>query len=135
VNVVVDTPVWSLLLRREKPDPGNPFITILRFHLDRSDCIHLIGPILQELLDGIKYRKHFDTLVDYFTRFPLIEIDRNDYIEAARLKNICRSHGIQAGPIDALIAAVCAERGYPLLTADKDFDYIARVGRLILLRP
>jgi len=37
---------------------------------------------------------------------------------AARLQSLCRSKGVNAGPIDCLIAAACCQHRFPLLTAD-----------------
>lgn len=133
MNIVVDTSVWSLFLRREKRDDSDAHLRILRHCIEREDCIHLIGPILQELLDGIKHHKQFDLLVEYFTPFPLIDLIRSDFIEAARLKNKCRKRGIQASSIDFLITSVCINRNYPLLTADQDFNYISRHCEVQLL--
>jgi predicted nucleic acid-binding protein len=133
VNLIVDTSVWSCFLRRRKTDEQNPYVTRLRHHLEAQDCIHLLGPILQELLDGIKEPRQFDILRDYLTPFPLIELTREDFIEAARLRNGCRSKGIQASPTDFLISAVCILRNYPLLTADNDFNYIASHCKIDLI--
>jgi predicted nucleic acid-binding protein len=135
VNLVVDTSVWSLLLRRERHDETSVHLAQLRRHLKADDAIHLIGPIVQEILDGFRNDKQFDLLVDYLEPFPLIELIRNDFIHAARLKNTCRSRGVQAGTVDFLIAAVCERRNYPLLTTDRDFEYISRYSRLLLIKP
>ena len=133
MNLIVDTSVWSLFLRRVKVDRDNPFVLQLRHHIEKQDCIHLVGIVLQELLDGLKSPGHFNLLLDYFDSFPLIELVRDDFIEAARLKNRCRSKGIQAGSVDFLIAATAINRNYPLLTADKDFSYIAKYCKLMLI--
>jgi predicted nucleic acid-binding protein len=126
VNLVVDTSVWSLLLRRERRDETDRHVKKLRYHLEHDDCIHLPGVVLQELLDGVLHSKQFDLLLDYLTPFPLIELTRQDFIQAARLKNKCRTKGVTAGTIDFLIASACINRLYPLLTADRDFEHIAR---------
>jgi predicted nucleic acid-binding protein len=133
VNLLVDTSVWSLFLRRKKENNHNPYVMQLRYHLESEDCIHLTGPILQELLDGIKEKKQFELLREYVEPFPLIQLQREDFIEAARLRNHCRSRGIQAGPVDFLISASCLLRNYPLLTADQDFHHIAAHSELTLI--
>ena len=133
MNLVVDTSVWSLFLRRKKIDDENPFVQKLRYHLKNQDCIFLIGLILQEILDGIDSDEQFDKLRKYFKPFALIDHDREDFIQAARMKAVCRRKGIQAGTIDFLIASVCTQRNYPLLTADKDFFNIAAHTSLTLL--
>jgi predicted nucleic acid-binding protein len=133
VNLLVDTSVWSLFLRRQKRNDADPYVVRLRYHLEGEDCIHLIGLILQELLDGVKDHKQFNVLRDYLEPFPLIELDREDYVEGSRLRNYCRGRGIQASPADFLISAACIRRNYPLLTADADFRHIAVHSKLILI--
>jgi predicted nucleic acid-binding protein len=133
VNLLVDTSVWSLFLRRQKKNDTDPYVVRLRLHFDGEDCIHLIGPILQELLDGVKEHKQFELLCDYLEPFPLISLDREDFIEASRLRNYCRSRGIQASSTDFLISTVCIRRNYPLLTANADFKHIAIHSKLTLI--
>lgn len=133
MNLVVDTSVWSLLLRRKDFTSDHPLVQKLRSYIEHQDGIFIIGPILQEILDGIRSEAQFYKLIDYFSAFPLLEIDRNDYIEASRLRNHCRSKSIQAGPVGFIIAAACIRWNYPLLTTDLDFTLIARHSPLTLL--
>ena len=133
MNLIVDTSVWSLFLRRKELNEDDVYVKKLKYYVDNQDCIHLIGNILQEILDGIKQEKQFNLLIEYFKPFPLIDFERNDFIFAANLKNICRKKGIQASSIDFLITSVCINRNYPLLSSDKDFIHIAKNCNLILL--
>ena len=131
MNLVVDTSVWSLVLRRSRMDEGNPHVHAFRRHLESGDGLFLIGNILQELLDGLRSPKQFDRLLALLDPFPLRDVDRRTYVAAARLRSICRAKGIAAGPIDFLIAAACCQHGFPLLTADKDFMRIAAHCELV----
>lgn len=90
----------------------------------------LIGNILQELLDGVRTLHDFERLLKILKPFPLLDLTRDTYIAASQLRNTCRLKGVQAGPIDFLIAAACIEHGFPLLTADRDFSYIANHSNL-----
>lgn len=135
MNVLVDTSVWSLVLRRPQVDEQNPYVHAFRTHIDQEDGLFLTGNILQELLDGMKSQKDFQRLLNLLNPFPLIELHRETYVSAARLRNTCRSKGVQAGPIDFLIAAACIEQGLPLLTADQDFLHISRYSDLVVLAP
>ena len=135
VNLVVDTSVWSHFLRRKNRDENSPYVKQFYYLLERQDCIHLIGVIIQELLDGIKLSRQFELITEYLEPFPLIDHTREDFIEAARLKNKCRKKGIQAGSIDFLIASVCINRNFPFLTADDDFMYIAKHCDLHVIKP
>lgn len=126
MNLIVDTSVWSLVLRRTKIDHENQHVKIFKNCLQNGDNIHLLGNILQELLDGLSRETDQNRLLKTLTPFPLIKPERDDYIQAARLRNLCRKKGIQASPVDFLISATCAKRGYPLLTSDQDFFRIAK---------
>jgi len=101
--------------------------------VEAGDGLFLIGNILQELLDGLRSPKQFDRLLRLLDPFPILEIDRQTYVEAARLRSLCRAKGVNAGPIDFLIAAGCCQYGFPLLTADKDFARIAAYCDLVTL--
>ena len=135
MNLVVDTSVWSLILRRPQVEADNPFVVAFRRHLTAEDGLFLLGTILQELLDGLRSRSQFQRLTRSLEPFPLLVPNRTTYIEAARLRTAFRGKGIQASPVDCLIAAVCIEQGFPLLTADRDFLRIARDSELMVLPP
>jgi predicted nucleic acid-binding protein len=133
VNLVVDTSVWSLILRRPQADGTHPLVQAFRAHLEADDGILLIGTILQELLDGLREKKDFDRLKRLLDPFPLLPLERDTYIAAAALRQHCRTKGVQATAGDCLIAAACIEHGFPLLTADRDFFHIAKHSELVLL--
>ncbi len=133
MNLVVDTSVWSLVLRRPRVDEDNQHVRAFRRHLESGDGFFLIGNVLQELLDGLRSAKQFDRLLTLLDPYPLLELDRQTYAAAARLRASCRAKGVNAGPIDFLIAAACCHHGFPLLTADKDFSRIAGHCDLITL--
>ncbi|MFB3892077.1 MAG: PIN domain-containing protein [Phycisphaerae bacterium] len=133
MNILVDSSIWSLVLRREGVDPQAPGVKALYACMGRGDQIHLIGSILQEVLSGIKSADQFYKVRDGLAILPLIDLTRDTYIDAARLFNACQRMGIQAGQTDCLIAAAAVENGYPLLTMDDDFLHIARCCELRLL--
>ena len=133
MNLVVDTSVWSLVLRRPRVDEDDPYVRAFRWHLESGDGLFLVGNILQELLDGLRSTKQFDRLLTLLDPYPLIELTRQTYVAAARLQSVCRSKGVNAGSIDSLIAAACCQHGFPLLTADKDFVRIAGYCDLVTI--
>ena len=133
MNLVVDTSVWSLVLRRPRVNEDDPRVRAFRWHLESGDGLFLLGNILQELLDGLRSPKQFDGLLTLLDPYPLLELNRQTYSAAARLQSVCRSKGVNAGPIDFLIAAACCQHGFPLLTADKDVSRIAAHCDLMVL--
>ncbi len=133
--VVIDSSVWSFILRRRLPDASNPWVHAFREHVSGDDAIVLLGPILQELLSGLRWPRDFERLLKALDPFPLVPLERGTHILAARISNQCRRRGVQTTAGDCLIAAGCVEYGYPLLTADQDFARIARHCDLRLLPP
>lgn len=132
VNLVVDTSAWSLVLRPRKVEEKHPLVSAFRRHIEANDGMFLIGNILQELLDGVRSSDDFKRLTRLLEPFPLLSLQRTTYVEAARLRQHCRSRGVQATPIDFLIAAACVEHQLPLLTADRDFFHIAKHSEPLL---
>ena len=132
MRVLVDTSVWSLALRRKIPSAQTEVLRLTELISD-GQPIFLTGIILVEILQGIKEQPQSLRMRQYLEVFPLIELDRAGYINAARLSSRCRSKGIQSGTVDALIAQTAIEHGCYLLTADQDFAQIARYSDLKLL--
>jgi len=132
VSVIVDTSVWSHALRRNTP-PNDPQTRKLAYLLNRGQDLFLLGVILQELLQGIRNQADFDKVREHLEVFPVLQLERQDYIAAAELRNQCASHGINAGTIDFQIAAACIQYDYSLLTCDSDFTHIASCCSLRLI--
>ncbi len=130
--ILVDTSVWSLSLRKRGP-ADHPAVRQLTTDLQEDRDVVLTGLILQEILQAFRNDVTFKRLVDYFEGFPLLEIQRADYISAARLHRRCASRGIVASTADCLIAAAALAYGCSLLTTDKDFELMAGVSELKLV--
>jgi predicted nucleic acid-binding protein len=132
MKLLVDTSIWSLALR-QKPHILNKEALILKNFIEQGEDIYLVGIILQEILQGIKNPKDFLQLKEYLEAFPLIELTREDYVKAAKLKNILIKKGRQISTFDALIAHTAISRDLYLFTADNDFSHIAKSTKLKLL--
>jgi predicted nucleic acid-binding protein len=132
--VLVDTPIWSLALRRKHADL-NPrelrLITTLR-ELIQDGRAQLVGPVRQELLSGIREEASFKKLRNQLQAFEQVPFDVADYEEAARLNNQCRTRGIAGSAIDFLICAAALRRNWQIFTTDRDFSHYATVLPLTL---
>ena len=134
MNVIIDTSIWSLALRRST-EKGNSKQKILLAELikliDNSEAI-LINPVRQELLTGLKLKEQFGKLKELLRGFPEVPILREDFESAAELSNLARSKGIQTSPIDSLLWAICKRTKFPLFTSDTDFQRMNKVSPLKL---
>lgn len=133
MNLLVDTSVWSLALRRDQTGV-DPAVRFLSRALSDGDGLFTTGLILQELLQGFSGPRARDAIVERFAALPLLVPDRVDHIEAAELRNECRRRGVQVGTIDALLAQLCIRYSLTCLTTDRDFERIAGVRALDVWR-
>ena len=133
MNLLVDTPVWSLALRRKADDlsPGEERITQALADAIRDGRAQLIGVVRQELLSGIREEQRFKKLRDYLRAFDEPALEMGDYEEAAEMHNRCRARGIAGSTIDFLICAVASRRKWQVFTTDQDFE---RYGRVLGLK-
>jgi predicted nucleic acid-binding protein len=127
--VIVDTPVWSLVLRRRPGhlNPSEQDLTKVVAELIREGRVEILGPIRQELLSGIREEAQFEKVGRYLRAFqePLLEVA--DYEEAARMSNQCRARGISGSTVDFLICAAAHRRSWAIFTTDLDFQRYPRV--------
>ena len=75
--------------------------------LENGDPLLTTGFVLQELLQGFTGPKAREQIIERFSALPLLVPERQDHIDAAELRNVCRRHGRQAGMLDALFAQLC----------------------------
>jgi predicted nucleic acid-binding protein len=135
MEVLVDTSIWSLLLRRtSRSSPAASSIESVLRRLVTSGRAVILGPVRQELLTGIRSATEFNKLRDYLRLFPDQAIETEDFETAAEYANACTSAGVQGTPTDMLICAVAIRRSWEVLTRDRDFDRYAAVLPLHLHR-
>jgi predicted nucleic acid-binding protein len=134
--VLVDTPVWSLALRRrpEHLSAQQQQLTDALAELIGEGRVQMLGPIRQELLSGIREEAQFRKLRDYLRAFPEHPLEASDYEDAADMNNRCRAKGIAGSAVDFLICAAAHRRNWTIFTTDRDFQNYASVLPLRLHR-
>lgn len=128
MNVLVDTPVWSLALRRK---PENLSVREQRVvdecaELVREGRALMAGPVRQELLSGVREEAQFERLRRSLAAFPDTALEEDDFVRAARFYNRCRKQGIIGGPIDLLLCAVASRARVAVFSTDRDFAHYGR---------
>ena len=129
MKVLVDTSVWSLMLRR---DPANLNGAEKKIVRELQDIVNdgraqIIGPIRQELLSGIKSDRQYEALRQKLAVFDDAKLTTRDYEGAATAANLCSTAGVPTSSIDVLICAVALDRQWPILTTDKGFVHFQKV--------
>lgn len=131
--ILLDTSALSRVLRR-KPSPKLDSIAthLEELLLDNTE-LAIPGIVVQEILSGIRSPQQFTAVRRRLQAFPIVLASTDDHFNAARIVNQCRSGGLVAGSIDALIAALAIRRDAELFSLDRDFFRIAAFVPLRLL--
>jgi predicted nucleic acid-binding protein len=128
LSAVVDTNVWTLLVRRRAASlkaADAAAVAELRRLGGESRAI-LIGAVRQEVLSGIRHAEQFERIRRSLRGFDDTPSLARDHERAAEFFNTCRSAGVQGSPTDFLICAVSERVGIPIFTLDRDFEAFAR---------
>lgn len=133
MNIVIDTSVWSLALRRQPSSRASAALELA--DLVREGRAAMLGPVRQELLSGVRAEQQYQTLRGYLRAFPDIALEAEDYEKAASFFNQCRAKGVQGSNTDFLICAVAARRRFGILTTDTNFLHFAKVLPIELHSP
>ena len=128
MRVLVDTTIWSLALRRRPRKLGAPQQALVGelTELIEGGRAALTGVIRQELLSGIRDEPAFERLRGRLRHFDDEALTADDYEEAARHYNVCRSAGVAGSAIDFLLCAIASRRDLAIFTTDRDFERYAK---------
>lgn len=130
--MIVDTSVWIDFFN------GHPSSQAQRLTraIEDNEPISLPGLVLTEILLGLQNddeAKRIAQLLEAFHDVP--EPSRADHMAAAALYRACRTKGVRIrSTVDCVIAQLCLRDGQALLAKDRDFDRIAELTDLQLVR-
>jgi predicted nucleic acid-binding protein len=127
MSVLVDTPVWSLALRRRSTDLSSHDRRIVHAlqELARQGEVELLGLVRQEVLSGISDPQRFFTIREQLRVFANTTLVPEDFEEAASLSNRCRRSGIASSTVDMLICAIASRHNWQIFSTDRDFLHYA----------
>lgn len=118
-NVLIDSSCWIKFIR------NNPVEVADRVEeLIENNSASICGIIELEVLSGAHNSKQRDLIVRNFSILNYYNIEREDYISAAKLISDNRKIGTSFSQNDALIAQICIKHNLKLYTLDKDFSRI-----------
>jgi len=126
--ILVDTSIWIDLLAA-KPRHAISEEDLFRF----TTC----GPIVQEVLQGLKRGTPSDVFREAFLALPVLcdPVPVSLFLSAAEIYREGRWRGITIrSSVDCLIAAIAIDHGVTLWHRDRDFSAIARYTRLVEVR-
>ena len=125
-GTLVDTSVWIDFFR------GVPSIKNSLEKLIARDEIFTAGPILYELLQGVKLPEERKQVKEALLSTNYLEITSNDWEEAALLSSMLRVQGITLPMTDILIGHLAKVSNLEVISFDPHFDQIPGLKHRIL---
>lgn len=137
MNVLVDTTIWSLALRRKAQQLNSAEHAAVAelTSLIQEGRARIIGLVRQELLSGIRTPSQYEKLRAILRSFPDEPVATQDYEAAAKTGNDCRARGIAVSVSDMLICAIAIARDWSIFSTDPDFKSYAKILPLKLHTP
>jgi predicted nucleic acid-binding protein len=127
MNVLIDTSIWSLALRRRKVPldlQQRRLVDEWRRLIEKDQAV-VVGPVRQEILSGIASSDQFEQIRKRISGFDCPDAVVDDFDQAAIFYNhLCRV-GVAGGAIDLLICGMAYRRGLSIFTNDRDFERYA----------
>jgi predicted nucleic acid-binding protein len=117
-GTLVDTSVWIDFFR------GVPSIKIALEKLLAKDEIFTAGPILYELLQGVRLPEEKKQVKEALLSTNYLDITLNDWEEAALLSSTLRAQRITLPMTDILIGLLAKTRDLEIISFDPHFDQI-----------
>jgi len=131
MKILVDTCIWSLVLRRRQPDER------VRNELGKLVLGHrvaMIGPLRQEILTGIPDKAQFHRLQAHLRAFDDVVLLGHHFELAAEISNSCLVKGLQGSHTDFLMCAVAKAEKLAIYTNDLDFTRYSKIVGLSLYK-
>ena len=127
--ILVDTSIWIELLSRKA-----------RLAVREEDLLRFVtcGPIVQEVLQGLRPGSQSDAFREAFLAIPVLSdpIPLDLFVSASDIYRHGRTKGFTIrSSLDCLIAAIAIENRTPVWHRDRDFTAIARYTALRVADP
>ncbi len=114
-KIIVDTSIWIEYFKN-----NTSIADSIDAGLDKG-YVYTVGPVLSELLQGVKSQKEFNMLSKVIHAIPYLDCDSKDWIDAGILSYSLRKKGITLPLTDIIIAAIAKNNHAAIYTLDKHF--------------
>ena len=117
-KMIVDTSVWIEYFKNTAD-----IVEIVDDGLDK-EYVYIAGPIISELLQGVKTEKELNMLSMHINAVPNFKYDTKDWIDAGIMSYSLRKKGVTIPLTDIMIAVIAKNNKAAIFTLDKHFNYI-----------
>lgn len=116
-KILLDTSAWVEYFK------GNPKVAAM-VHDQEAHSAYITGPVITELIQGMKTEKEKETFAASLESLPLLTITDQDWVDAGIFGAQLRSKGITTPLADLIIYTVASNNNCSICTLDKHFKII-----------
>jgi tRNA(fMet)-specific endonuclease VapC len=127
-RIIVDTSMWIEYFKNNKK-----YVPFIEDSLNLENIL-ISGPIISELLHGVKSEKEYELLSESISAVPFAECVFDDWIKTGETLYNLKKKGITVPLTDILISVIALRHNASILTLDKHFKSIDMI-KLIDLGP
>jgi hypothetical protein len=120
-GILADTTVWIEFFRT-RSKTGDTLESLIR-----EGSVWLCGPVLFEILQGVRTEEEKSNVLDMLSDLPYIEMSQSLWQKASEISASFRKKGLNLPLSDILIAAVALRNNLSVFTLDKHFEQIPGV--------
>ena len=118
-KTLIDTSAWIDFFRNN----FTPYADAVALLIEQDRAI-ITGPVIAELLQGLKTQREADNLRELLSIVTYVEVKNDDWNATGLLLGKLRRNGITVPLTDALIAVVAKHNSYDVLTIDHHFNHL-----------
>jgi len=131
MEIIVDSSILIHFFNKQKPKEKLILrkMEILSVFLKKDALIYTIGPVITEILQGVKFsnKKQYSNIAAHLDSFIFLPLELKNYYSAAEIYRFLRSKGITIeSTIDVILASASMDYSIPLLHCDSDFEIIKK---------
>ena len=127
-RIIVDTSIWIEYFKNNQK-----YVSFIEDSLNLENIL-ISGPIISELLHGVKSEKEYKLLSESISAVPFAECVFDDWIKTGETLYDLKMKGITVPLTDVLISVIAIRHDASILTLDKHFKSIDMI-KLIYLGP
>jgi len=117
-KILIDSSIWIEYFRG-KSDVGE----VVDRLIDEDRAV-IIGPIISELVQGLKDKTKVKELISNFEALPYIDIKKSNWVDIGILALNLKKKGINIPFTDMIIAAIATKYHLYVYSLDKHFNLV-----------
>lgn len=122
-KILPDSSAWIAYFRNSDVPTADLLEKLIEVEADLCLC----GPVITEVLQGVRSDKDHRLIQDIFNTPEYLEMDRLTFEFAAEIYRACRAKGFTIrSTVDCIIASTAIQHDAHLLHCDGDYEAIAR---------